>query len=41
MNKDNKSTQNKKWEEATKLFREAAKKVGFTQEDLNRIIEDD
>lgn len=28
----------KSWEEATKPFREAAKKSGFTKADLNRII---
>jgi len=30
----------KSWEEATKPFRDAARKSGFTKEDLNRIIEE-
>ncbi len=30
----------KTWEEATKPFREAAKKSGFTKDDLNRVIEE-
>lgn len=30
----------KNWKEATKPFREAAKKSGFTKEDLNIIIEE-
>ena len=28
----------KSWEEATKPFREAAKKSGFTKEDLDKVI---
>jgi AbrB family looped-hinge helix DNA binding protein len=28
------------WEEATKPFREAARKSGFTKEDLDRLIEE-
>ncbi len=30
----------KSWEEATKPFREAAKKSNFTKEDLDRIIQE-
>jgi len=30
----------KSWEEATKPFREAVKKSGFTKEDLDRVIEE-
>jgi antitoxin PrlF len=30
----------KSWEEATKPFRKAAKKSGFTKEDLDRVIEE-
>lgn len=30
----------KSWEEATKPFKDAAKKSGFTKEDLARIIEE-
>lgn len=30
----------KSWEEVTKPFKEAAKKAGFTKEDLDRVIEE-
>lgn len=30
----------KSWEEVTKPFKEAAKKSGFTKEDLDRVIEE-
>jgi|GEM_PF-3142698 len=33
-------TKIKSWEEATKPFREAAKKAEFTKEDLEKVIEE-